>query len=259
MGNTLRLGCAQFTARNGDTAANLATIARLAASAAKDGVQLLVLPELAVTGYARPEIVAAAAKPIPGPAFDALSAIAIGHGIALAAGLVESDPASGTVHNSMVLIASDGSERLRYRKVHLWDNEKAWATPGNIFPVAQYGGFPLGMWICYDNRFPEAARTLAKNGAHLALVAAAWLGPAAEWELSLRARAMDNGIYVGGSVHLGPNFNGVAMISDPHGNLIAQGEPGVDQVVTADLEHAQIESFHARIPLLKHLRPDSYR
>ena len=256
---TLRLGCAQFTARNGDAAANLATIARLAATAARDRVALLVLPELAVTGYARPDIVAAAAEPVPGPATARLGAIAREHGIALATGLVERDGVTGLVYNTMLLLDRAGVECLRYRKVHLWDTERAWATAGDSFPVGRWEETPLGMWICYDSRFPEAARTLAKAGAELALVAAAWLGPAEEWELALRARAMDNGIFVAGSVHLGRHFHGTALIADPHGNILARGRPGEDSVISADLDFDAVKSFHQRIPLLRHLQPKSYR
>jgi predicted amidohydrolase len=234
----IRLACAQFTARNGDIAANLATIDRLAGEAARQGAALLVLPELAVTGYARPEVVAALAEPIPGPSARQMAATAIAHGIAL--------------------LDREGRECLRYRKVHLWDTEQAWAAPGDSFPVTSWHDTTVGLWICYDSRFPEAARTLAKAGAHLALAAAAWLGPAEEWELALRARAMDNGIFVAGSVHLGRSFHGEALIIDPHGRILARGRPGADEVIWADLDFSALERFHQRIPLLRHLRPEAY-
>jgi predicted amidohydrolase len=254
----IRLACAQFTARNGDIAANLATIDRLAGEAARQGAALLVLPELAVTGYARPEVVAALAEPIPGPSARQMAATAIAHGIALATGVVERDEASGRLHNSMLLLDREGRECLRYRKVHLWDTEQAWAAPGDSFPVTSWHDTTVGLWICYDSRFPEAARTLAKAGAHLALAAAAWLGPAEEWELALRARAMDNGIFVAGSVHLGRSFHGEALIIDPHGRILARGRPGADEVIWADLDFSALERFHQRIPLLRHLRPEAY-
>jgi|UniRef100_UPI00404A3F64 5-aminopentanamidase len=258
MGKTLRVGCAQYTAQNGDIGANLATITQLAATAAKDGVELLVLPELAVSGYVRPELVPGLAQPIPGSISQAMAALARDHNLAVAFGIAVRE-AGGQLRNTMLLLDSDGQELLRYHKVHLWDNEKSWATPGDHFSVAKFGDLTLGQWICYDNRFPEAARSLAKSGAQLGLVCAAWLGPAEEWELSLRSRAMDNGIFVAGSVHLGPSFHGVAMIADPHGNIITRGEVGQNQIVSADIDPDAIARFHQRIPLLQHLRPDSYK
>lgn len=256
---TLRIGCAQYTAINGDSVANLATIARLTETAAQDGVTLLVLPELSVSGYARPEINIASAEPIPGPTSNQLSTIARQHRVALAVGLVEKDPTTEQLHNIMLLLDQDGVEILRYRKVHLWDTEAEWATPGTSFPVATIQDASVGMWICYDTRFPEAARSLAKNGAQLALVATAWLGPAEEWELALRSRAMDNGIFVAGSAHQGKSFYGVSMIVDPHGTILAQGTPSEESVIAADIDLEVMKNFHERVPLLRHLQPESYR
>jgi (R)-amidase len=159
----------------------------------------------------------------------------------------------------MLLLDAAGREVLRYRKVHLWDTEKTWATPGDAFPVAQWEGVTVGQWICYDSRFPEAARSLARAGARLALAGAAWLGPAEEWELALRSRAMDNGIFVAGSVHLGRAFHGTALIVDPHGTVLARGEPGREEVIHAEIDLELITRFHARLPLLQHLQPEAYR
>jgi len=255
---TLRIGCAQYTAINGDVTANLATISRLAEQAAKDKVTLLVLPELGVTGYGQPDIVAAAAEPIPGPISQQLSTIAREHRMAIAGCIAEKDEQTGLKHNTMLLLDENGVEILRYRKVHLWDKEKSWATPGTGFPVAKLQDTQVGMIICYDSRFPESVRSLAKNGAQLALSCAAWFGPDEEWELALRSRAMDNGIFVAGSVLLGPHFRGIALIADPHGKILAQGKPGEDTVVSDDIDLDVIKDFHSRVPLLEHLMPKSY-
>lgn len=254
-----KLACAQFVARHGDVAANLARIDTLAGEAIRAGAELLVLPELAVTGYARPEIVTPLAEPIPGPSTERLAQLARHHRLALAAGVIERDPATDRLFNTMLLLDEQGAEVLRYRKVHLWDTEKAWATAGDDFPVASWHGIPVGQWICYDTRFPEGVRSLAKAGAVLALASAAWLGPAAEWELALRARAMDNGIFVAGSVHLGHAFHGTALIVEPHGTVLARGVDDQEGVICAEIDLEAVARFHARIPLLRHLRPDSYR
>lgn len=255
----LKLACAQYVARHGDIAANLARIATLAAAAARAGAELLVLPELAVTGYARPEVVTPLAETIPGPSSAHLAQLAREHHLALAVGLVERDPASGALFNTMLLLDGTGAEVLRYHKVHLWDTEKAWATAGSDFPVATWRDITVGQWICYDTRFPEGVRSLAKAGAVLTFVSAAWLGPAEEWELALRSRAMDNGIFVAGSVHLGHAFHGTALIIDPHGTVIARGDAKEEGVICAEIDLSAVERFHARVPLLRHLRPDSYR
>lgn len=255
---SLRIGCAQYTAINGDVSANLATITRLAKQSAQDNVSLMVLPELGITGYGQPEKVAAAAEPIPGPISEQLSAIAQQHGLAIAAGIAEKDEQTGLKHNTMLLLDENGREILRYRKVHLWDTEKSWATPGTGFPVATLDEVQVGLIICYDSRFPEAVRSLAKHKAQLVLSCAAWFGPDEEWELALRSRAMDNGIFVAGSVLNGPHFHGVSLIANPHGQIIAQGKPGEETVVSANIELDVMRNFHERVPLLEHLQPESY-
>lgn len=255
---SLRIGCAQYTAINGDVSANLTTITRLAKQAAQDNVSLLLLPELGITGYGQPEKVAASAEPIPGPISEQLSAIARQHHLGIAAGIAEKDEQTGLLHNTMLLLNENGAELLRYRKVHLWDTEKSWATPGTGFPVATLQDTQIGLIICYDSRFPEAVRSLAKNKAQLVLSCAAWFGPEEEWELALRSRAMDNGIFVAGSVLNGPHFHGVSLIANPHGKILAQGKLGEETVVTADIDLEVMKNFHHRVPLLEHLQPESY-
>ncbi len=255
---SLRIGCAQYTAINGDVTANLATITRLAAQAAQDGVKLLVLPELGITGYGQPDKVAAAAEPIPGPISQQLSALAQQHQLAIAAGIAEKDEQTGLLHNTMLLVDDHGREVLRYRKVHLWDTEKSWATPGTGFPVAKLNETQIGQIICYDTRFPEAVRSLARNGAQLVLSCAAWFGPDEEWALVLRSRALDNGIFVAGSVLNGPHFHGVSLIANPHGQILAQGQLGEESVVAADIDLEVMKAFHKRVPLLEHLQSETY-
>jgi predicted amidohydrolase len=116
-----------------------------------------------------------------------------------------------------------------------------------------------GAWVCYDTRFPELARRLALDGATLGLVSAAWLGPAEEWELAVRSRALDNGMYVAASAlqgtARGAAFHGVSLVADPHGRVIARSPEG-DGVISADYDDEGVAEFRARLPLLEHRRPD---
>lgn len=252
----IKIGCAQLECINGDLKTNLSRIDRLTGEARAQGCSLVVFPELVTTGYSRPERVAAMAEPIPGPASEVLAAIAADQGIALAAGLPEEEGAHR--FNTLLLLGADGKELGRYRKVHLWETEKSWARPGDGFPVVDWGGVRTGLWNCYDCRFPEAGRAVARKGAVLALAPAAWLGPADEWELAVRARAMDNGIFVAASALLGKNFHGVSMIVDPHGTVLARGREGEDGVVSVEIDLEEVGRFRKRLPLLDHLRPEAY-
>jgi len=257
--STIRIGCARFAALPGEPEANLKAIEILTAAAAGNAANLLVLPEFAVIGDAGAEAIASSAELIPGPISHRLTTIARQHGVSLAIGLIERDPDKDCLYNTMLLIDGNGRECLRYRKVHLWINERKWATAGDTFSVGSWENIPVGMWVCYDTRFPEAARQLALNGAQLALVATAWVGPADEWELALRSRAMDNGIFVVGSVLEGERFRGDALIIDPHGRVIARSSPEGESVIYADLDMNVMKQFHSDVPLLDHRRPETYR
>ena len=152
-------------------------------------------------------------------------------GIAAALGFAER-AIDGRLHDSMCFIDRAGTVRSIYRKVHLFGQEPGWASPGEGFECFDAGGARAGMWICYDTRFPEVARVLALEGATLCLAATAWFGPPDEWELALRARALDNGIFTAGAAlqgeALGAPLRGASAIVDPHGRILAQAREGID-------------------------------
>jgi 5-aminopentanamidase len=255
------LACGQFAPADGSISDNIRRIRALSRQAAALGAARLVLPELCLCGYPSAAEARRRAVRADGPEMSEVAACARENALALCLGFAELTP-PGTLHNSTAYFDRTGSLRLVYRKVHLWVTEKAWAEPGSGFPVVTDGGVSLGMWICYDSRFPEAARTLARAGASLALVGSAWFGPAEEWDLAIRSRAMDNGIFVAGASVLGAfagaPFHGGSLIVDPHGRVLAHGREGVEEVITAEYDEEAVSSFRARLPLLGDLRPGAY-
>jgi predicted amidohydrolase len=125
------------------------------------------------------------------------------------------------------------------------------------------GGFKWGLMICYDLRFPELSRTLALQGAEVLAVCSAWpLSRISQWEALLRARAIENQAYVIGANRTGRDraftFGGTSLIIDPLGNVVSQGRPGAEELLTADIENAAIESARKAIPVFEHRRPDLY-
>lgn len=254
----MRIACAQTQAELGEIAVNLDRIERLTVQAADRKAELILFPELMVSGYGPPETLTPLAEPIPGPVADRLAAIARDCGIAIATGIPEYDAATDRRHNTLLLLDASGREQLRYRKVHLWDSEKAWAQPGTEFPVRPFGGLRIGATVCYDVRFPEGARSLALAGAELILLATAWLGPVAEWELAVRSRALDNGVFLVASAMQGEPYLGSSLIVDPHGAILARGEPGREDILVADLDPDLVHRFREEVPLLRDRQPDSY-
>ncbi|MGA2976168.1 MAG: carbon-nitrogen hydrolase family protein [Spirochaetia bacterium] len=255
------IACGQFAPASGDIARNTERIDGFAAEAARRGAAVLVLPELCLCGYPSREESRGRAVAPNGPEMARLAECARSRGISLCFGFVELEP-TGILHNSMAFIDRTGRLGGVYRKVHLWAAEKEWADPGEGFGCVDLGSLKLGMWICYDTRFPEAARTLARSGATLGLVGSAWFGPAEEWELALRARALDNGMFVAGAAVQGrfgeADFHGASLIVSPHGRVLAQAEEGRDELICAEYDSDAVAAFRARLPLLADLRPGAY-
>ena len=178
--------------------------------------------------------------------------------IAIALGFAERS-ADGRLYSSIAFIGPDGAVAAVQRKAHLFGQESRWAVPAETATAFDACGVRCGAWVCYDTRFPELARRLALDGATLGLVGAAWLGPPDEWELAVRSRAMDNGIYVAAAALQGTargfTFRGTSLVADPHGRVIARASEG-DGVIVADYDDTVVDEFRGRVPVLEHRRPD---
>ena len=262
-GGTLKsiLACGQFAPVPGGIQENTDRIRSLARTAAGRGAAILVLPELCLCGYPSAADARKWAVHPEGAEIARLSACARENAISLCFGFAELGP-HDVLHNSMGFLDSAGILMSVYRKVHLWITEKEWAVPGTGFQAMTAGGVRLGMWICYDTRFPETARSLARSGATLGLVGSAWFGPPEEWELAVRSRALDNGMFVAGASVQGAfgtaPFRGASLIVDPHGTVIARAREGAEEVICAEYDDDAVTSFRSRLPLLTDLRPGSY-
>jgi predicted amidohydrolase len=257
------IACGQFVTAPANKEKNLKTMADQSAEAKGRGCELIVFPEMVLTGYIPPEDLAPLAEPIDGPSVTAIADTARRLGIAIAAGFPELNKTTGVRHNSFALLGANGDLVAVYRKIHLWDTEAIWATPGTDVIVADLDGIRLSGWICYDTRFPEAARLCFFKGAELCLVPTAWLGPSEEWVLSLRARALENAFFVAGADLInkvpGLECGGHSFIADPHGEILARATAGVEGIIDAILEPAVFEEQRRRLPLRRDRRPDLYR
>jgi predicted amidohydrolase len=161
-----RVAVVQFSPDRGDVADNLDRVAReIAAQAETD---LVVFPELVVTGaVADRETAERLAESIPGPGTERLRAIAALADAYVVAGLIERDADSGLLYNSAVLVGPGGVVGT-YRKLHLAAEDRPWATPGNLgLPTFDIPCGRVGMLVGYDALFPEAARSLALDGADI--------------------------------------------------------------------------------------------
>jgi predicted amidohydrolase len=220
----MRVAIAQF-APTTEAAENRAAVDRLTTRAAGDGAGLIVFPEeamLTVDGLDQP---LSQLVDLTWRHFQAcVSGLAAKHGVAIIAGGYEPN---GTTrpNNTLVAVDSTGEAVARYRKLHLYDafayQESKYVTPGNeLPPVVELAGLRVGLVNCYDLRFPEVARHLISQGAELISISAAWMTghrKADHWETLVRARAIENTVWVAAAGSIAPNCVGDSLVVDPLG------------------------------------------
>jgi predicted amidohydrolase len=217
---------------------------------------LIVLPELWLTGYFNFDRYALEAEDLGGEVTSRLQAAAANRRCYIVGGsFVERQ--QGGLANCAVMINPDGEMVLTYRKIHLFGNgskEAALLTPGTDLAVADAPFGPIAITTCYDLRFPELYRALLEAGARLVVVVAAW--PAvrqAHWRLLAQARAVENQFFVvacnGAGVQQGTPLAGTSLVVDPWGDVLtAAGEQ--EQMLTVSIDMSQVEHVREAFPVI---------
>jgi predicted amidohydrolase len=257
---------------NGDKDRNLAAAERLVRAAAADGAEFVALPEKWNLLAGGEELVAGA-EPLDGPSLTAARGWARELSVHLVAGSIsERGGEAEKPTNTSVLIGPDGDDLAVYRKIHMFDvdaggvsyRESEFERPGDEPVTAAVGELTVGLTVCYDLRFPELFRILALRGAGLiALPSAFTLATGRDhWEVLLRARAIENQLFV-----IAPNQWGEApphhssfgrsAIVDPWGVVLATAPDG-ECFVAAELDFAAQERIRESLPSLANRQPDAY-
>jgi omega-amidase len=170
----------------------------------------------------------------------------------------------GRAYNAFALYDAAGSLLATYRKVHLFrlmDDEK-WLAPGDRVELVETDWGLTGLGICYDLRFPELFRAYALRGARLVLLPAEWPSRrAAHWHTLLRARAIENQMFVAACNRVGESkgehFGGGSAIIDPWGEAVIEAG-SAETLLTAEIDLAQADAVRQRIPVFEDRRPDVY-
>jgi len=249
--------------------------------AARQGAQVVCLQELFTGPYpcqTEDHCQFDLAESIPGPATETLAKLAKEHAVAIVAPLFERR-APGLYHNSAAVLDADGSLAGIYRKMHIPDDplyyEKFYFTPGDLGfrPIeTRYG--KLGVCICWDQWFPEAARLMALAGAEILLypTAIGWIDEEKEefgagqheaWMISMRAHAIANGLWLGAPNRVGVEgrveFWGSSFIASPRGEVVARGSHEHEEIVTADCALDESDVVRTHWPFLRDRRIDAYQ
>lgn len=252
---------------------NLETADRLVADAARQGARLVVLPEL-FNLLGNTATLRAGAETLEGPTLTWAAETARRHDLWLVAGsITELIEGNDRTYNTSCVLSPDGTRIATYRKIHLFDNdiegaayrESASVAPGDeIVSVVLDDEVNLGLSVCYDLRFPELFRALAVRGVHVVALPSAFMARTGvdHWEPLLRARAIENQVYVIapdqiGSVTPALPLHGHSMIIDPWGTSVAAASDR-ECVVVADLDLEGLADIRTRLPSLANRRPDVY-
>ncbi len=258
---TMRTGVVQFAAST-DSAANLSRIRDFVVEAAAAGAELMVVPEAAMHDFGDPTLaLGPVAEPLDGPFVSALLEFADAHSVVIIAGMFERSDDPDRPYNTLVVAGGNGDLLASYRKAHLYDSfgyrESDRLHRAAVEPtVVNVGDFTLGLLTCYDLRFPEFSRALVDRGADVLIVPAAWVrGPLKEdhWATLLRARAIENTVYVVGAGQTGSTYVGCSMIVDPLGVVVcALGDE--ESVAVGELSTARLRLARDRNPSLSNRR-----
>ena len=270
MAGTFRVACIHNCAER-EMAPSIAALTTLIRAAARDGAELIQLPEMAAMLEPRNELVLQKAKPeADDPGLAACRALAAECGAwVLIGSLLIKEPGANKVVNRSYLLDDNGAIVARYDKLHLFDvdlpsgeqyRESATVKAGDRAVLAPSPWGLIGLSVCYDLRFASLYRALAQGGASYLSIPAAFTYTTgrAHWHVLVRARAIETGSYVfaanQGGIHAeGRRTWGHALIVNPWGEVLADSGERAGHII-ADIDPAKVAEARAMIPALKHDR-----
>ncbi len=264
---------------SGDIPRNIEATVQQIEAAAKAGANLICLQELFSSLYfcqTEDHSQFGIAESIPGPTTDRICQVAKENQVVIVAGVFERRTA-GVFHNTAIVIETDGSILGTYRKMHIPDDpyfyEKFYFTPGDLgFQSFQTSVGNVGVCICWDQWFPEAARLTAMQGAEILVypTAIGWQAPEKEqfgaaqvdaWQTMMRSHAIANGVYVVAPNRVGVEQNiefwGASFVVDPYGCVIAKAGQEAE-TIQADCDLSLIETARTHWPFFRDRRIDAY-
>jgi N-carbamoylputrescine amidase len=281
--NLVSIGLIQ-THCSADAGDNLVRTLRLAETAVARGARILCTQELFRSQYfcqSENHTHFQLAEPIPGPTTEAVQAFARQHEVVMVASLFERR-AAGLYHNTAVVVDADGTLLGKYRKMHIPDDplfyEKFYFTPGDLgFRAWQTRYAKIGVLICWDQWYPEAARLTALQGAEILFypTAIGWHPSEREehgtrqhlaWETVQRAHAVANGCYVAAPNRVGHEqlagegiqFWGQSFVAGTSGELLAKASADREEVLVVELDLAAVDTTRTHWPFLRDRRIDAY-
>ncbi len=268
MNEELKVALAQFACKIGRKEQNIATMAEYAGEAKDKGADIVIFPEMSLTGYTLRDLVYELAEEVPGPSTNRIGKIAQKEGIHIIFGMPErSERGKAILYNTAVLTGPEGYIG-KYRKTHLPTHsvfeEKRYFRVGYQTPVFETSMGKIGMVICYDVFFPEIIRTLRLQGAKFIVCISA--SPAVRrrfFEILTAARAIENTCFLAYvnlvGIENGLQFWGGSRLIAPNGTPVVQLKYDEEDIAYGVMNYEDLTSIEAFVPTLRDLRPELYR
>lgn len=258
-----KVAVVQMDCKLGNVEHNLATIETLANRANREEPDIVSFPELATTGYSLNRRWRDYAEAIPGPTSDRLAWFANEFGFYLICGMVERDPKSKRIFDSALLVNPSGNIVGVYRKIHLWEKERKFFTPGRGYPVFGTKFGKIGIGVCYDLEFPEPARALALQGAEMIFFSSAQPSPMGnQVDTYIRSRAGENCLFVAHSNRIGREgktvFFGESQIVSPLCRSLTRKDKGQGFAIARVDFRISHRLRKRKLPYLKQRVPSTY-
>lgn len=256
----IKIGIIQMKSEQGGTKVNLERGVAFIEEAARNGVDIVCLPELFYSGYhLEANELQKHSEPIDGPMVQTLREIAKRTGVYIIAGYAESVKILGRMYNSAVFISDKGDVIGNMRKVNAWGQEKLKFREGKEFPVYDTPLGKIGIMICYDVEFPEPSRIMALKGAELVFVPAVWGIPAEDrWHIDLSGNALFNLFFMAGSNPVGDGACGCSKVVHPSGKVLAQAGPENEEILYCDIDLNDVVKERSRLPYLNDFKEDTF-
>ena len=258
----IKIALAQFEIALGDPEVNLRSGTAAILQAAAESCQLVQLPELWICGYDLPnrtrysQLVPTWTKQ--------LQSLADQHNIVIGGSTITLQ--DNQYHNTYQLFQPGRPTPTSYHKTHLFQllDEQKYFSPGEDLTVVDLGWGKVGLALCYDLRFPELIRAYAERGIECLLVAAQWGQKRSDhWRTLLKARAIENQIFVAATNAIGPilenQLAGFSAVVDPWGNVVTEAGPVQSALLTAEIDLGEIARVREVVPSARDRRAALYR
>jgi predicted amidohydrolase len=267
MPQKVNVALAQISCKVGDKKHNINVMKKNVKRAKEKGVNLVIFPELSLTGYLSRDLAYELAESIPGPSIHSLEEIAKKENMHIVFGMPEqSEKAHAVLYNTAVLLGPDGLIG-KYRKMHLPTHsvfeEKRYFRLGYEASVFETEIGKMGLTICYDMFFPEISRLLRLKGSQLIICISA--SPAVRsrfFEVFTAARALENTVFLAYvnlvGVENGLQFWGGSRTIAPDGSILAKAKYDEEDLVIGTIDYADLEGAEAFVPTLRDLRPELF-